>query len=143
VQINRAYCIDNPERFQGCGEDCWGPTACDIPKCYSAHRPGNDNGTIAPTAALASMFYTPEDSIWALRFYDGRLGDRLWADYGFSDVLNLTENWFAKSHLAIDQGPIVVMIENYRSGLLWRLFMSCPEVKEGLRKLGFESPHLR
>jgi beta-glucosidase len=143
VLINRAYCVDNPKGFQGYSEECWGLTASDNPQGYSAHHPGNDNGTITPTAALASMPYTPEESLRTMRYFYERLGDRIWSDYGFVDAFNITQNWYAKSHLAIDQGPIVVMIENYRSRLLWRLFMSCPEVKHGLQRLGFDSPHLR
>lgn len=142
VLINRAYCVDNPKGFQGYGEDCWGLTASDNPLGYAAHRPGTDNGTITPTAALSSMPYTPEESMRALRYFYERLGDKIWSEYGFVDAFNVTKDWYAKSHLAIDQGPIVVMIENYRSRLLWGLFMSCPEVKRGLQRLGFDSPHL-
>ena len=77
-----------------------------------------------------------------LRHFYHDLGDRIWSDYGFVDAFSETAGWYATSHLAIDQGPIVVMIENARSGLLWRLFMSCPEIAVGLRRLGFDSPHL-
>lgn len=78
----------------------------------------------------------------ALRYFYEKKGDLIWSEYGFTDAFNETKDWYAKSHLAIDQGPIIVMIENYRSGLLWKLFMSCPEIKTGLRRLGFESPWL-
>ncbi len=141
--INRAYCIDNPKKFKGYGEHCWGLTASDTYNGYNAYSPTNDEGTITPTAALSAFPYTPEYSMKALKHFYYNLGDKLWSEYGFIDAFNETQNWYAKSHLAIDQGPIIVMIENYRSGLLWNLFMSCPEIKTGLKKLGFESPHLK
>jgi hypothetical protein len=137
--INHAYCMDNPKKFKGYGENCWGLTASDTYDGYNAHSPTNDYGTISPTAALAAFPYTPEYSMKALKYFYYKLGDKLWSEYGFTDAFNETKNWYAKSHLAIDQGPVVVMIENYRTGLLWRLFMSCPEIKKGLTKLGFES----
>jgi hypothetical protein len=141
--INRAYCIDNPKEFKGYGENSWGLTASDTYYGYDAHSPTNDNGTITPTAALSAIAYTPEYSMQALKnFYNG-LGDKIWSEYGFVDAFNETKNWYAGSHLAIDQGPIIVMIENYRSGLLWKLFMSCPEIKKGLQKLGFETPWIK
>lgn len=139
--INRAHCLANPKRCKGYGEACWGLTACDNYEGYNAHAPDNDLGVIAPTAALGSMPYAPEHSMAALRHFYGTLGDRLWTEYGFRDSFSEGRGWFADSHLAIDQGPIVVMIENHRSGLLWKLFMSCPEVQAGLKKLGFTSPH--
>ena len=71
------------------------------------------------------------------------MGDKLWSEYGFVDAFNESKDWYAQSHLAIDQGPIIVMIENYRSGLLWKLFMRIPEIQAGLKKLGFSSPHLK
>ncbi len=135
--INRAYCIANPLNYVAYGEDCWGLTASDNHQGYSAHAPTNDLGVITPTAALSSMPYTPDESMEAARFFYYKLGDRLWGDYGFHDAFNITEDWYADSWLAIDQGPIIVMIENYRTGLLWDLFMSCPEVQDGLTKLGF------
>ena len=141
--INRAYCVDNPKAFKGYGENNWGLTASDTYSGYDAHSPTNDNGTITPTAALSAFPYTPEYSMQALKHFYNDLGDKIWSEYGFVDAFNETKNWYAKSHLAIDQGPIVVMIENYRSGLLWNLFMSCPEIKKGLQKLGFESPWLK
>jgi hypothetical protein len=92
---------------------------------------------ISPTAAISSMPYTPVESMDALKFFYYTMGDRLWGSYGFYDAFNVTEGWVANSYLAIDQGPIIVMIENHRSGLLWNLFMSAPEVQAGLTKLGF------
>jgi hypothetical protein len=97
---------------------------------------------ISPTAAVSSLPYTPTESMNALKFFYYKLGDKIWGDYGFKDAFNLTNIWFADSYLAIDQGPQIVMIENYRSGLLWNLFMSCPEVKRGMKNLGFQSPDL-
>ncbi len=140
--INRAYCISNPKNFKGYGENCWGLTASDNHEGYNAHSPDNDLGVITPTAALSAFPYTPEYSMQALRHFYYNLGDKIWSEYGFVDAFNESENWYAKSHLAIDQGPIIVMIENYRSGLIWDLFMSCPEILHGLKKLGFTSPYL-
>ena len=139
--INREYCINNPKGFKGYGNKSWGLTASDNHEGYAAHSPTNDLGVITPTAALSSFPYTPEFSMQALRHFYYNFDEKLWGDYGFYDAFNETENWYANNYLAIDQGPIIVMIENYRSGLLWDLFMSCPEIKEGLIKLNFTSPH--
>lgn len=135
--INRAYAIDNPRQYVGYGPGVWGLTASDNPEGYSAHSPTNDVGTITPTAALSSMPYTPEESMEALRFFYYYLGDRLWGEYGFYDAFDLTRGWVASSYLAIDQGPIIVMIENHRTGLLWDLFMANPEVAVAMEKLNF------
>ncbi len=143
TMINRAYCIDNPKAFKGFGENSWGLTASDTYNGYSAHSPTNDNGTISPAAALSSFPYTPEFSMKALKHFYYDLGDKIWSEYGFTDAFNETKNWYAGSHLAIDQGPIIVMIENYRSGLLWKLFMNCPEIKTGLQRLGFQHPSFK
>jgi hypothetical protein len=137
-KINHAYAVANPRKFAGYSTENWGLTASDNHEGYSAHSPNHDLGVISPTAALSSIPYTPEESMKAMRFFYYTMGDRLWGDYGFKDAFNLTEGWVASSYLAIDQGPIVVMIENYRTGLLWELFMSAPEVQAGLTKLGFE-----
>lgn len=136
-KINHAYCADNPQNYVSYSDVCWGLTASDGFSGYSAHSPNNDRGVITPTAALSSMPYTPEESMEAMRFFYYTLGDKLWGEYGFYDAFDYTNNWVADSYLAIDQGPIVVMIENYRTNLLWDLFMSCPEVQDGLTKLGF------
>jgi hypothetical protein len=141
--INHDYCVDNPKAFKGYGENCWGLTASDTYNGYNAFSPTNDEGTITPTAALSAFPYTPEYSMKALKHFYYDLGDKIWSEYGFTDAFNETKDWYAGSHLAIDQGPIVAMIENYRSGLLWKLFMSCPEIQQGLKKLGFESPWLK
>jgi hypothetical protein len=142
AMINYNYCVANPAGRYGYGPNCWGLTASDIPGGYTASSPTNDRGVIAPTAALSSFPYTPEQSMAALKFFYYKLGDKIWKEYGFVDAFNLNEPWFASSHLAIDQGPIIVMIENYRSKLLWNLLMSTPEVNTGMKSLGFSSPNL-
>ncbi|MBN1789347.1 MAG: beta-glucosidase [Bacteroidales bacterium] len=136
-RINYEYCKANPKQYTGYGSDCWGLTASDIPGGYTASSPTNDQGVIAPTAAVSSLPYTPAESMDALKFFYYILGDRLWGDYGFYDAFSLEEPWFASSYLAIDQGPIVCMIENYRTGLLWDLFMTDEDILAGLTKLGF------
>lgn len=139
TKINRSYCILNPKKFNGYSEDCWGLTASDNNiSGYSAHDPYNDLGIISPTAAISSLPYTPEESMKAIRFFYYKLGNKIWKQYGFVDAFNLTNIWYADSFLAIDQGPIIVMIENHRTQLLWNLFMSCPEVDAGLIKLGLK-----
>lgn len=142
TRINYQYCKANPKGYYGYSATCWGLTASDDVNGYLAHEPGNDTGVISPTAALSSLPYTPEESMAALRFFYYQLGDKIWKNYGFVDAFSLHHNWYASSFLAIDQGPIVVMIENHRSQLLWNLFMSCPEVKTGMKTLGFQSPQL-
>jgi len=143
VRINYAHCVANPHRFRGYGADCWGLTASDDKGGYSMHDPANDNGTIAPTAALASIPYAPRAAMRALRHFLRGYGGRLWGRYGLVDAFSETSNWYAETFLAIDQGPIILMIENYRTGLLWKLFMGVPEVQSGLRALGFASPYLK
>lgn len=140
--INYSYCVDNPKKWKGYGENCWGLTASDSYVGYAAHSPTEDLGVISPTAALSAFPYSPDKSMKALKHFYNDLGNKIWGEYGFVDGFSESKDWYAKSYLAIDQGPIVVMMENYRSGLLWRLFMSCPEVQNGLKKLGFESPWL-
>lgn len=135
--INHAYSVDNPKNYVGYSDENWGLTASDNQNGYSAHSPTNDLGVITPTAALSSFPYTPEESMKALKFFYYTLGDRLWGEYGFYDAFNITEGWTSNAYLAIDQGPIVVMIENYRTGLLWELFMSAPEVNVAMNKLEF------
>lgn len=142
TKINYNYCVANPLKYSGYSSECWGLTASDIQSGYAASSPSNDKGYIAPTAAVSSLPYAPEESMRAIRFFYYKLGDKLWGEYGFKDSFSMTDPWFASSYLAIDQGPQIVMIENYRSGLIWKLFMSCPEVRTGLRKLGFQSPNI-
>ena len=143
--INRAYCIRNPRHYKGYGKDCWGLTASYSTVGYAAHAPveREDRGVIAPTAALSSIVYTPEESMDVMRYLYGPLHEKVWGPYGFYDAFSQTDDWYPQKYLAIDQGPIAVMIENHRSELLWRLFMSHPYVQNGLRKLGFDSPVLQ
>ena len=141
TRINYNYCVANPNLNVGYSESVWGLTASDNQNGYSAHAPDNDLGVISPTAAISSLPYTPVESMRALKFFYYKLGDKIWKEYGFVDAFNLNTPWFANSFLAIDQGPMIVMIENYRSGLLWNLFMSAPEVKTGMTALGFTSPN--
>jgi len=140
--INYTYCVNNPNANFGYSDSCWGLTASDIQGGYTASSPTNDVSVIAPTAAISSIPYTPVESMKALKFFYYVLGDKLWKEYGFVDAFSLKQLWYANSFLAIDQGPIIIMIENYRSGLIWNLFTSCPEVKNGMRSLGFTAPYL-
>ncbi len=135
--IDQAYCADNPHNFPGYSEDTWGLTASDNPWGYGAQSPTNDNGTITPSAALSSIPYTPEQSMKALKSFYYIYGDKLWGTYGFYDAFNLSQNWYASSYIAIDQGPIIDMIENYRSQLLWKNFMANPEIQPMLDAIGF------
>lgn len=143
TRINYEYCKANPGGYFGYSNLCWGLTASDVPNGYNANEPNNDIGVISPTAALSSFPYTPVESMSALKFFYYKLGDRMWKQYGFVDAISLKEPWFADSFLAIDQGPIIIMIENYRSGLVWNLLTSCPEIKNGMKNvLGFTAPYL-
>lgn len=136
--INRGWCIYNPLKHKKYSENCWGLTASDNPFGYSAHEPGSrDNGTIAPTAALSSMPYTPTESIAALRHFYFVEGESLFGPNGFYDAFNGDQNWVADSYLAIDQGPILVMLQNHRTELLWKMFMKNPEIKPALDAIGF------
>ncbi len=144
TKINYLYCIENPFNYKGYGANYWGLTASysrnsDGGVGYDAHMPSNDKGIISPTAAISSIVYTPKESIALMRnLYENYKAD-VWGVAGFYDAHSLQTNWTAQRYLAIDQGPEVVMIENYRSGLIWKLFMNAPEVKQGLIKLGFHS----
>jgi len=137
--INRAYCIANPKGFTGYSDLVWGLTASVNPSGYSAHSPTNDNGTIAPTAALGSMPYTPAESLATLKHLYHTYGQKLFGPFGFRDAFNLHHNWFSDTYLAIDQGPIIIMIENHRTALLWDLFMSNPKIKPALKKTGWKT----
>ena len=143
--INYQWCVDNPKKYKGYGPDNWGLTASYSIDGYAAHAPNkrDDIGVISPTAALSSFPYTPTQSMAAMKHWYSNMKDKTWGPYGFFDAFSEQANWFPGRYLAIDQGPIVVMMENHRSGLLWDLFMSCPEIQSGLKKLGFESPHLK
>ncbi len=137
--IDQAYCESNPGHYQGYGANDWGLTSSDDQLGYSVHAPdiSTDNGTITPTGALASFPYTPEASMAALKFFYRELGDRLWGVYGPHDAFNLTRNWFSPVYMGLDQAPIVVMVENYRTGLVWKMFMANPEIQPMLDKIGF------
>ena len=137
AKIQYSYCLENPKKFKGYGDNCWGMTAGYSVKGYKAHNLKNDLGVISPTAALSAFPYTPVESMSALKHYYFDLGDQLWGEYGFYDGFSQTENLWLKNYLANNQCTVVPMIENYRTGLLWKLFMSCPEVQQGLTKLGF------
>jgi hypothetical protein len=141
--INRAYCIKNPKHFQGYGADSWGLTASDGPKGYLAHAPdaNDDDGTITPTGPLASFPYTPEDSMAAFKHFYRDLGDRVWDIYGPRDAFNESTDWFSPIYMGLNQAPTAVMIENYRTGLIWKLFMSNPEIQPMLDKIGFRRSH--
>jgi hypothetical protein len=134
--INYKYCVTNPKQYAGYSADCWGLTSSDGNKGYNDFSLTNDQGVIAPTAAISSIPYTPEESMRALKFFYYILGDRLWKEYGFRDAFNLSASWIGSEYLAIDQGPIIVMIENYRTQLIWNLFMQSDDIKSGLSKLG-------
>ncbi len=144
--INYQWCVNNPKKFKGYSENNWGLTASYSTEFYAAHAPNmeNDLGVISPTAALSSFPYTPDKSMAAMKYWYANMKDKIWGEFGFYDAFSEQQNWFGKKYLAIDQGPIVVMMENYRSGLLWKLFTSCPEIQNGLKNvLGFTAPYLK
>jgi hypothetical protein len=140
--VNRHHCLINPHGWAGYGLECWGLTASDDPSGYVAHSPTEDTGTITPTAALGSFPFAPAEAMPVLRHLHDDLGARIWGDAGFVDAFNPSHDWVAETRLAIDQAPIVIGLENHRSGLLWRLVSSRPEVRRGLRALGFSAPYL-
>ncbi len=142
TRIHYAYCVDNPGNFEGYGENMWGLTSSYSMKGYSSHRPDHDLGVISPTAALASFPYTPNESMQMLKFLYNE-ADSLVGKYGPYDAFSIEYNWYLPRYLAIDQGPIPVMIENYRSGLLWNLFMQNKDLQNGLKKLNFTSPYIK
>ncbi len=137
ARINRAYSIENPKHFKGYGPDAWGLTASDGPNGYVAHAPDrtNDFGTLTPTGALASFPYTPEASMAALKHDYRDLGSQLWGIYGLRDAYNPDANWISPIYMGLNQAPILVMIENYRTGLVWKNFMANPEIGNMLKKL--------
>ena len=143
--INYTWCVNNPRKYKGYGKNNWGLTASYSTRFYSAHAPNpkDDLGVITPTAALSSFPYTPMQSMAALKHWYYNMSDKIWGPFGPYDAFSETDNWYPLKYLAIDQGPIPVMIENYRTGLLWKLFMSCPEIQNGLKKLGFQSPWIK
>ena len=128
--INYDHCVTNPNNFDGYSDVSWGITASTNYNGYSAHSPNNDLGVISPTAALSSFPYTPLESKKALENFYYNLNNELWGDYGFFDAFSIHYNWYSERYLAIDQGPIILMIENYRTQLLWNLFMQDQEIIE-------------
>src|SRR5690606_14264280 len=163
--INRQHCIENPHGYNGYGDNSWGLTASySVPGAvqffegrseekpgtrnsahtgYAAHHPKLDLGVISHTAALSSFPYAPDEVMPVIRHFYENLGDKIWGEYGFYDAFSEEYDWYPKRYLAIDQGPVPVMIENQRSGLIWNLFMQNEEVQRGLKRLGFESPHFK
>jgi hypothetical protein len=135
--INYRYCVENPEKHIGYGSNCWGLTASDGMWTYSANepRPAADEGKMTPTGALSSFPYLPHESMAALKNYYYNYGSFLWGEYGFRDAFNLDENWCSDIYMGLNQAPVVVMIENYRSGLIWNLFMKNPDIQKVLPKL--------
>lgn len=142
ARTNRFHCIANPRGWPGYGPHCWGLTASDDPTGYVAHSPTEDTGTITPTAALGSLPFVPDEGMAVLRHLHDDLGDRIWGEAGFVDAFSPAQDWVAESRLAIDQAPIVIALENHRSGLIWDLVSSRPEIRRGLRRLGFSAPYL-
>jgi hypothetical protein len=137
---NRAYCIANPAQHLGYSSNVWGLTACDGPTGYAARGAPpalNDDGTIAPTAAGGAMAFTPEYSLPTMRYFYSRYRPNIWTAYGFRDAFNLGAQWWGPDELGIDQGPIVIMIENYRTQRVWQLFMQDEVVQRGLQRAGF------
>lgn len=135
--IQRAYAIDNPKKMAGYGADAWGFSA-GVNNGGGRPLPRDDNGTLIVHAALGAMPYTPQESLAVLRHYYRDLGPRLWGVYGFPDSFNESQGWYEEAYMALDQAQTVAMIENYRSGLLWRLFMSNPEIQPALDRMGFK-----
>jgi hypothetical protein len=139
--INQQYCIHNPHHWKGYGEDTWGLTAVDGPDGYVPYEPtvDLDDGTIAPTGAISAFAYTPQPSMAALKHFYRDLGAQVWSIYGFRDAFNLQQNWFSGIAMGLNQAPMVVMIENYRTGLVWKNFMANPEIRPALEAIGFHA----
>jgi hypothetical protein len=137
TRINYAYCVDNPRKFVGYGEDCWG-LSVGINAGGGKPYPRDDNGTISVMASLASTPYTPVESLRALKHFYRDLGPKVFGVYGFHDGFNQTQNWFEEAYMALNQAPITVMIENQRTGLIWKNFMANPEIKPALDAIGFK-----
>ncbi|HSJ66056.1 MAG TPA: glucoamylase family protein, partial [Anditalea sp.] len=137
AKISYRYSIENPKGFQGYGKDNWGLTASDGPHRYSPNEAAAhaDEGKMTPTGALASIPYTPEESMAALKNYYFNYGHFLWGEYGFRDAFNLDLNWCSELYMGLNQAPIVVMIENYRTGLIWNLFMENEDFQKALTQI--------
>jgi exo beta-1,2-glucooligosaccharide sophorohydrolase (non-reducing end) len=139
ARINLAYCLQNPGHYKGYGADFWGLTASDGADGYLPHEPTRDldDGTMTFTGALSSFPYTPEASMAMFKHIYRDLGDQIWGAYGPRDAINLSQDWISPIFMGLNQAPIAVMIENYRSGLIWKLFMSNPEIQPMLKRIGF------
>jgi len=137
ARISQAYAIANPKHFKGYGADSWGLTAVDGPdNDYHEYKPFlTDDGTIAPTGAVASYAYTPKASLAAIKHWYRDLGEQMWGIYGFPDSFNQQQDWYSGIYMGLNQAPQTVMIENGRTGLVWRAFMSNPEIRAMQRKL--------
>ena len=143
--INRAWVVANPKHFAGYSAANWGLTASDGPKGYLDHSPDerSDDGTMTPTGALSSFPYTPEASMAALKYFYREKGADIWGIYGPRDAFNDSADWISPIYMGLNQAPIVVMIENYRRGLIWKLFMSNPEIQPMLDKIGFRKDSMK
>jgi hypothetical protein len=143
--INRAYCVANPGHHKGYSGESWGLTASDGPNGYVPHAPieQDDTGTMTPTGALASFPYTPEESMAAFKHFYRDKGKELWGIYGPRDAFNEDQNWISPIYMGLNQAPITGMIENYRTGLLWKLFMANPEMRPMLERLEFVPDNAR
>lgn len=141
ARINHAYCVANPDHWKGYGEADWGLTAVDGPKGYSPYEPtvSIDDGTIAPTGAIGAFAYTPRLSMLALKHFYRDLGAQVWSIYGFRDAFNLQQNWYSGITMGLNQAPMAVMIENYRTGIVWKSFMANPEIPAMLQRVGFHA----
>jgi hypothetical protein len=139
--INQQYCIHNPHHWKGYGDNAWGLTAVDGPQGYVPYEPtlDLDDGTIAPTGAISAFAYAPQPSMAALKHYYRDLGGQVWSIYGFRDAFNLQQNWYSGITMGLNQAPMVVMIENHRSGLVWKNFMANPEIQPALKNIGFRA----
>jgi hypothetical protein len=143
----RAYCIRNPNRHTGYGQNVWGLTACDGPgsngffsyRARGAPPPEDDDGTIAPTAAGGSFVFTPNESLSALQHLYNHYRGELWCGYGFRDAFNLEANWWGPDVIGIDQGPILLMIENSRSEHVWKVIKKSAVIRRGLERAGFKA----
>jgi hypothetical protein len=138
ARINLAYCIANPKHFTGYSAESWGLTAADGPEGYNPSAPNaeDDRGIMAPAGALASFPYTPEASMAALKHFYRDDGSWLWGIYGPRDAFIEGQHWVSPIYMGLNQAPITVMIENYRTGLVWKMFMSNPEIAPMLDKTG-------
>ena len=140
TQANRKWCVANAKKFQTYREGFWGLTACDGPSGYMAYGApyGVDDGTVAPTAAISSIVFTPQESLSAIRLMLEKLGPKVWGRYGFIDAFNLEQKWFSNKYLGIDLGPMVLMIENHRTGLIWKTFMKEPAIQKAMDAAKFK-----